>query len=41
MPAVSNAIRPVLANYMAGKIDVPEAQRQMQAAAEKALAAEQ
>ena len=40
VPAVSNAIRPVLANYMAGKIDVPEAQRQMQAAAEKALAAE-
>jgi multiple sugar transport system substrate-binding protein len=41
VPAVSNAIRPVLANYMAGKIDVPEAQQQMQAAAEKALAAEQ
>ena len=39
VPAVSNAIRPVLANYMAGKIDVPEAQKQMQAAAEKALAA--
>ena len=39
VPAVSNAIRPVLANYMAGKIDVPEAQQQMQAAAEKALAA--
>ena len=38
VPAVSDAIRPVLANYMAGKIDVPEAQKQMQAAAEKVMA---
>jgi sorbitol/mannitol transport system substrate-binding protein len=40
VPAVSDAIRPVLANYMAGKIDVPQAQQQMQAAAEKVLAAQ-
>ena len=40
MPAVSEAIRPVLANYMAGKIDVPAVQKQMQAAAEKVMAAQ-
>jgi sorbitol/mannitol transport system substrate-binding protein len=40
VPAVSEVIRPVLANYMAGKLDVPEAQRQMQAAAEKVMAAQ-
>lgn len=40
VPAVSDAIRPVLANYMAGKIDVAEAQQQMQAAAEKVMAAQ-
>ena len=34
---MSEAIRPVLANYMAGKIDVPEAQQQMQAAAKKVM----
>ncbi len=38
VPQVSEAIRPVLANYMAGKVDVPEAQKQMQAAAEKVMA---
>ena len=40
VPAVSEAIRPVLANYMAGKVDVPQAQQQMQAAAEKVMAAQ-
>jgi multiple sugar transport system substrate-binding protein len=37
VPKVSEAIRPVLANYMAGKVDGPEAQQQMQAAAEKVM----
>jgi len=40
VPAVSDAIRPVLASYMAGKIDVAEAQQQMQAAAEKVMASQ-
>ena len=40
VPAVSEAIRPVLANFMAGKIDAGEAQQQMQAAAEKVMAAQ-
>ncbi len=37
VPQVSEAIRPVLANFMAGKVDGPEAQKQMQAAAEKVM----
>ena len=38
VPKVSDSILPPLADYMAGKIDTAEAQKRMQAAAEKVLA---
>ena len=38
---VNQDINKVLDDYEAGKIDIPEAQQQMQAAAEKALATQQ